>query len=329
MGLVVVLVVLVVVLGFAVYYLPRVARQRTSKFTFEEFQFDHGVATPNLMTSQPSRYVSLIMPAFNEELRISSTLDDTITYMDGRCKQTNNNINKTPLLSSTPMSQPPFSYEIIVVDDGSADKTADVVRDYIQRHSDDKIRLLRLPRNRGKGFAVKQGMLRARGHFLLMVDADGATELHTGFESLERSLVPIITPNSHRGIAVGSRAHLVDDAVAKRNWLRNFLMFGFHFLVSFVSNIRNVKDTQCGFKLFTRQSAKECFFNQHIDRWCFDIELLSIAQRFHTPIVEVPVNWREIPGSKLNVTTASITMLRDLLLIRLFYMTNLWKITRV
>lgn len=103
-------------------------------------------------------------------------------------------------------------------------------------------------------------------------------------------------------------------------------MWGFHFCVEFLGGVKGIRDTQCGFKLFTRDSAKNLFGNLHIERWCFDVELLYLASRFNVPVSEVPVNWTEIEGSKLDPIEASIQMLRDLLKIRLCYMFGVWKI---
>lgn len=102
-------------------------------------------------------------------------------------------------------------------------------------------------------------------------------------------------------------------------------MYGFHFLVSYIGGIHDVKDTQCGFKYFTRASAKQVFLNLHIDRWCFDIDMLRIAKYFKMPIVEVPVNWHDVEGSKLNIKGV-INMGIDLLLIRIYYMLGLWTV---
>jgi dolichyl-phosphate beta-glucosyltransferase len=101
-------------------------------------------------------------------------------------------------------------------------------------------------------------------------------------------------------------------------------MWGFHLLV-WVLCVSNIKDTQCGFKLFTRKSAHLLFTNLHLERWAFDVELLFLAQQQHIPVCEIPVNWTEVPGSKLDPLRASIEMGRDLFKIRLAYMTGIWR----
>jgi len=156
-----------------------------------------------------------------------------------------------------------------------------------------------------------------------MVDSDGATRI-SDLDKLEAKLVSIES-TSGAGVVVGSRAHLQQDAVAKRKWYRNILMYGFHFLVSLLC-VRGVADTQCGFKLFTRKAAQHLFVTQNLRRWSFDVELLFVAQRLGFPIAEVAVNWQEIPGSKLSIVSSSFNMARDMFIIRLAYFLRLWRI---
>jgi len=111
----------------------------------------------------------------------------------------------------------------------------------------------------------------------------------------------------------------------QRTFFRNFLMYGFHFLV-YVLCVRGIKDTQCGFKLFTRAAAATLFTALHINRWAFDVELLYIAQQLGMPMKEVAVNWEEIEGSKMVPFWSWVQMGRDLLFIRLRYLFGLWSI---
>lgn len=131
-----------------------------------------------------------------------------------------------------------------------------------------------------------------------------------------------------RAIVVGSRAHLQDDAVATRSFFRTFLMYGFHFLV-WLFAVRNVRDTQCGFKLLTRRAARVCFGNLHVERWAFDVELLYVAERLDIPVREVAVNWTEIDGSKVTPFWSWLQMGRDLGLIWLRYKLGAWKLKSV
>ncbi|KAI8086553.1 nucleotide-diphospho-sugar transferase [Halteromyces radiatus] len=218
------------------------------------------------------------------------------------------------------------NYEIIIVDDGSRDNTIQVASDFATQHQSVDIRILPLEKNRGKGGAVTQGMLCARGEYCLMVDADGATQF-SDIIKLEEQLKSIVNQDGY-GIAVGSRSHLVStEAVVKRSFIRNLLMRGFHTLV-YTLGIRGIEDTQCGFKLFTRNAAQLIFPNMHVERWIFDIECLMIAQSQNIPIVEVQVNWHEIDGSKVNLITDSVQMAKDLFLIRLNFVLGFWKVKK-
>lgn len=253
--------------------------------------------------------MSVIVPAYNESKRIGRMLDETLSF-----------------LKRKKSIEPEFTFEIIVVDDGSKDDTCKIVEKYIREETSELMRLLKLSKNRGKGGAIRRGMMVARGSLLLMVDADGATEfscitdLISGLEGIKKNT------NSGHGIAVGSRSHLVQsEAVVNRKWYRNILMHGFHFIVWFLC-VKNIRDTQCGFKLFTRKTAQFLFSNQHVERWAFDVELLFLAERFGVPMVEIGVNWEEIDGSKLSPFWSSLEMARDILRVRFFYLLGIWDV---
>jgi dolichyl-phosphate beta-glucosyltransferase len=150
-----------------------------------------------------------------------------------------------------------------------------------------------------------------------MVDADGAT-LFSDLQRLEESL-----PTA--GLAIGSRAHVAKEFVARRSFFRNILMRGFHYVVTLVG-VRHVADTQCGFKLFSRSAAARIFPSLHVERWAFDVEVLVLAQSLKIPLVEVPVNWEEIEGSKLDPLAASVEMLLDMVRIKLAYSLGIWRV---
>lgn len=255
----------------------------------------------------PEVEVSLIAPAYNESERLPIMVADTMKYLQTKKKE-----------------NPSFSYELVIVDDGSSDKTTEIALKYVKQYGVDSVRVLTLHKNRGKGGAVKRGMLVGRGRYLLMLDADGATQI----SDLDRLLNKMkkVEKNGH-GVVVGSRAHLQSDAVAKRTLLRNILMWGFHILVK-LAGVPDIKDTQCGFKLFTRKSAGVLFSNMHVERWAFDVELLYLAHNQKIPVQEEAVNWREIPGSKLSPFGSSVQMAFDLTRIRLAYLVGVWKIRK-
>mmetsp|Transcript_16698 Transcript_16698/g.21438 ORF Transcript_16698/g.21438 Transcript_16698/m.21438 type:complete len:358 (-) Transcript_16698:214-1287(-) len=271
---------------------------------------------------EPSKTVSLIVPAYNEEDRITIMLDQTLAFMDKWLAEPRNS---------------ELTYEIIVVDDGSSDKTADVVYSYVQKVGTDTMRLVSMGINQGKGAAIRRGMLLCRGEYALMVDADGATEI-SDLDTLYQKIKTIETQKvigpwefeGTFGISIGSRAHLQGEAVATRQFYRTVLMYGLHFLVWTLCS-KNVKDTQCGFKLFTRDAVRVLFPNMRLERWAFDIELIILAEKLGIPIVESAVNWQEVPGSKLiqsklDVVTTSLTMARDMFVVRLCYLFNIWKV---
>ncbi|KAK9813146.1 hypothetical protein WJX72_009856 [[Myrmecia] bisecta] len=267
---------------------------------------------------EATKSLSIVIPAYNEAARLPATLDETLVYLQRRRDR----------------QGPHFTYEVIIVDDGSTDDTVRVAFDYVRKYGFDAVRVLRLPSNRGKGYAVKVGMMIARGELLLFMDADGATRV-SDVERLEQDMHKLLTGTPDAPVAktklgaaglamsVGSRAHMEQQAIAKRTWARNFLMHGFHFLVMFVAG-GAVRDTQCGFKLFTRRAARTLFTNQRLQRWCFDVELIYLAKRLGIPIAETAVNWTEIPGSKIKITSM-IHMAWELVAILVGYF-RLWHI---
>eukprot|EP00871_Galdieria_phlegrea_P001839 jgi/Galph1/2656/GphlegSOOS_G1316.1 len=251
--------------------------------------------------SEPEKSLTLVVPAYNEENRLPKMLEEAIRCLELRTKR---DIN--------------FTWEIIVVDDGSRDGTVEAAYKSGDRLGVDKFRVLRLPKNCGKGEAVKNGMLSGRGELLLMADADGATRFED-YILLEKA---IGTDDSGKArIAIGSRAHIEQ---VERSFIRKLFMLGFHWFVFLVGGVKQIRDTQCGFKMFTREAGRLVFPNQHLQRWAFDVELMYLAQQYSILVLEVPVKWTEIPGSKLNILKAVINMSRDLLKMRLYYTLGIW-----
>lgn len=290
---------------------PNLYRHESEKYFFDPQSDSQRGTFPFMESSEGTLELSVIVPSYNEEERLPVMLDETIEYLNERSS-----------------SSKKFSYEIIVVDDGSSDKTTEVAREYTKRLGADRLRVLTLHKNRGKGGAVRLGMMSSRGRILLMVDADAATKF-SDLDKVEEKLKEL-SKKSDRGMAisVGSRAHLEEETIAKRSLFRTFLMKGFHFLVWMLC-VRTVRDTQCGFKLFTRKAALLTFANLHVDRWAFDVEILYIAEHLRIPIAEVAVTWTEIDGSKMVPVLSWIQMGKDLVLIYLYYLTRIWKIEKL
>ena len=237
--------------------------------------------------------VTVVVPAFNEADRLPRTLDDIVRFaaIDAR------------------------RFEIIVVDDGSVDATSAMVAGVAQRHPE--VRLIRLPRNRGKGHAVRTGVVNAMGDRVLFADADGATPIAELYR-LERAL------DDGADVAIGSRALESEDVRGEARLLRRMSGRIFHMLVRYLT-VQGIVDTQCGFKLFTRAAAVDLFSRMRMDGFAFDVELLMMAQRRAYHIAEIPVNWTHQPGSKVSVVLDGLRMARDLFHIRANAMRGLYE----
>jgi dolichyl-phosphate beta-glucosyltransferase len=233
--------------------------------------------------------LSVVVPAFNEALRLPAYLDEIVGFLEGR-------------------GEP---YEVIVVDDGSTDGTGAVVRELAARQP--SVRLVSLEHNQGKGAAVRAGMLMARGAARLFTDADGATPI-AELKRLEPALA------SGADVVIGSRA-LVDPAVAVRTRPHRVVAGRiFHWLVAHLG-VRGVRDSQCGFKLFTAHAAETLFGALRTTGFAFDVELLLRARAAGFRIVEVAVNWADQAGSKVGVLRSGPGMLGQVLRAR-------WRLSR-
>ncbi|KIY68027.1 glycosyltransferase family 2 protein [Cylindrobasidium torrendii FP15055 ss-10] len=292
-----------VLYGLLVYWSPDplVTRESEKKYRSHKFQTS---PKPLHTLSEPSTVdLTVVIPAFNETERLPLMLSQAIDHLTTKAHH---------------------SFEILIVDDGSTDRTTSASLKLATKYSNCDIKVVTLEKNVGKGGAVRHGMLYASGERMLMVDADGASR----FDDLELLWAEMdrIAPENAPGVCVGSRAHLVKtDAVVKRSLLRNILMYGLHTILRIVG-VGHIRDTQCGFKLFSRAAARQLFPLQRLPTWIFDVELLLLAKMLAIPVAEVPIDWHEVPGSKLNVLTASLQMLRDLLVIRANLVLGRWSV---
>jgi dolichyl-phosphate beta-glucosyltransferase len=233
---------------------------------------------------RPQPDLSIVIPALNEEARLGPTLRDYLAY----CRESGRAV------------------ELIVVDDGSVDRTSALVNRFASEHPE--VRLIRLAENHGKGHAVRSGVVNARGKLVLFADADGATPLPE-IERLESALT------GGADVAIGSRALPDRQVRINARLYRRIIGRVFHRLVESLT-VPGVKDTQCGFKLFRGPVAHDLFSRMRMRGFSFDVEVLMMAQRRGYVIAEVPVNWTHQPGSKVNLVTDSARMARDLFIIR-------------
>ena len=228
--------------------------------------------------------LSIVIPAYNEEARIAGTLRETRAFLDRRAG----------------------TAEILVVDDGSRDTTPALVA--AQASEDARIKLLKQPQNRGKGAAVRAGMLASRGERVLFMDADLATPLDE-LARLEAALA------AGADIAIASRGLPESQIIHRQHPLRQTLGKTFNLLVRTLS-MAGFRDTQCGFKLFTRAAADALFAEATVDRYAFDVEILLLARgRFR--VAEVPVVWRHVEESKVSVLRDATRMAYDVARLRL------------
>ena len=216
---------------------------------------------------QPSEpFLSIVIPAYNEEARLPQTLERIAAYAATK----------------------PFPLQVLVVDDGSRDGTAAVAEHAAQRWP--VIRVLPNPGHRGKGYSVRNGMLHASGQVALFTDAD----LSAPIEEADRLLQAL---DSGYDVAIGSRWLRPELIAVHQNYLREKGGRVFNLLVRLLTRLP-FRDTQCGFKAFRREAAREIFARQQIDDFGFDVEVLYLARKFRYRVAEVPVPWSSVEGSK-------------------------------
>lgn len=232
--------------------------------------------------------LSIVIPAYNEQERLGKTLNETFDYLGAQN----------------------YTSEIIVVDDGSRDRTVEIANEFQSRTST-KIQLsvLKNPGNRGKGYAVRNGMLHANGEVHLFFDADLATPL----DQIPKVLNPIL--NDEYDVTFGSRA--LSEAVieVEQSLLRQLRGRGGNLLIRLLTGM-DIKDTQCGFKAFRRQASQSVFPLQQIDGFGFDPEILFIANKQGWRWKEIPVVWRHVEGSKVTMFSASVEVFSEVFKIR-------------
>jgi dolichyl-phosphate beta-glucosyltransferase len=231
----------------------------------------------------PSPLLSIIIPAHNEESRLPHSLEQVFAFLENQS----------------------YPFEVVVVENGSTDRTLELAQDYASRHPD--LRVLHEAR-RGKGLAVRRGMLEARGQYRFMCDAD----LSMPIEEVSKFLPPAL---SGFDVAIGSRE--VRGAVRYDEPAYRHLGGRLVNLVIRLLILPGLQDTQCGFKCFRREAAESLFHRQVMDGWSFDVEVLYLAERAGYKIAEVPVDWYYRPESKVRAVRDALRMVSDIFQIRL------------
>lgn len=233
-------------------------------------------------------YLSVIIPAYNEERRLPPTLRDVLRYLTSQS----------------------YSWEVVVVNDGSADRTADVVRAAVV--ADARVRLLQYGGNRGKGYAVRYGMQHTSGQFRLFMDADNSTTV----DHVEQ-LWPYFSLGFE--VVIGSRDAPGAQIVVHQPWWKEQLGNLGNWWIQFWA-VPGIRDTQAGFKMFSARAAEEVFERLTLDRWGFDVEALAVARHRGLPIAERPIRWVNDPNTTVS-PRAYFEVLREVVQVRL----NLWR----
>ena len=237
-----------------------------------------------MTTSAVHPLLSIIIPSYNEELRLPATLEKIAAYLQSATRPA----------------------EVIVVDDGSTDQTAAVAASYASKFQ--SFRVVGNGVNRGKGFSVRHGMLEAISPFVIFTDAD----LSAPIEEADKLIVAL---ESGYDVAIGSRAMDRSLIEVHESAFREFAGIIFNKIVRIILRLPFV-DTQCGFKAFRRDRSRILFEQQHIERFGFDPELLYLARHHGLRSIEIPVRWAHSPATKVSMLRDSIQMFLDVFIIR-------------
>ncbi len=269
-------------------------------------------------TNEPVN-LTVVIPAYNEALRIGDTLRNYSDYF-----------------TTNPCPELLDSCKILVVDDGSIDGTADLVRSY------DGVECISLPTNQGKGAAVAYGIDQLpAGELCLIADADGSANM-VCLDGMMKRLVQTIESSPWRdsthvdfwstpAVVVGNRGSSSLSSLTTSSIVRSILRWGFRTVVQLFAGDVGVDDTQCGFKLMTVSAAKPLYKHLNLQRWTHDVEVLYRARKMNIPVMEQPIEWLDKEGSKLvnspgGTIGVSLIMLLEVLQMRLAYETGQWKV---
>lgn len=238
-----------------------------------------------MVADQPVIELSVVIPAYNEENRLGPTIERVVAWLSAQ----------------------PFATELIVVDDGSTDRTAELAGELLAE-APLTHRVLVNQRNRGKGFSVRRGMVESRGRRALFSDADLSTPI-------EHAADLMAAADQGADVAIGSRVAPGADIAVHQPFLRESAGRMFSVVQRAILGT-HIADTQCGFKLFTRAAVEAVFPHQRLERWAFDAELIYIALRLGLRVVEVPVRWCNDADTKVRAFADGMQMVADLWAIR-------------
>lgn len=229
-------------------------------------------------------FLSIVVPAYNEEERLVLSLEKIGSYLDAGG----------------------IDAEILVVDDGSRDRTAELAAKALTGR---RGHVIRNGENRGKGYSVRHGVLEARGRFVLLTDADLSTPI------ADHAKLAAVIRDRDLDVVIGSRALPGSDVQVRQGRLRQTMGRSFNLIIRALTGLP-FRDTQCGFKLMDRERVKPLFEKMIVDRFAFDVELLFLCARFGLSVAEVPVTWRNAAGSKVSLLGDPLNMIADVLRVR-------------
>lgn len=237
-------------------------------------------------------YLSIIIPCYNEERRLKKNLAKKLAYFGNQ----------------------KYSWEFVLVDDGSTDKTKKIM--LAEKDRNNHLKIVSYQKNQGKGYAIKKGMLAAEGKYRLFTDSDDSTEI----SQVEK----LLKYKDKFEVIIASRYLAQSNIKIKQGFLRRLVSRAGNLFIKILLGLK-YQDTQCGFKLFSQKSPEEIFSRSKINRWGFDIEILTLAEKLGYEIKEVPVNWRDTADSKLRPVKAASQVFFEAIKIKMNLLFNRYK----
>lgn len=232
-------------------------------------------------------YLSIVIPAYNEAHRLPPTIETLGQF----CREA------------------PWTVEVLIVVEQSTDETLQIARAETSQHAD-AFKVIDNGSQRGKGHAVRSGMLRAEGELVFYMDADLSVPLKDVHPFVKR-----FEEDPSIDVLVGNRQHAQSRITLAQGWLRRSMGQTFNRIISALA-LADVRDTQCGFKAFRRKACREIFSRQQLDGFAFDVEVLMLAQQLGFRVADMPVEWVNSPESKVHIVRDSVRMLRDVIKVR-------------